>query len=78
MSALKVGTDAGNGSSPGLYYKEPPAAKVDVSSEASLQKWGEMFGLSRKELLAAVDSFGPDVRHIRRGLLQQKSEDEAA
>lgn len=78
MGHLKVSSDSGNGSSPSLYYKESASAHIDPSSDASLMKWEEILHLSRKELLAAVNQFGTEVRLIRRGLLAQKSEDEAA
>lgn len=74
--ALKVGTGDSNGSSPGAYYRSSPPAEIDVNSEESLAKWGVVLKLSRKELLVAINDFGPVVRDIRRGLLQ--SEDEAA
>jgi len=68
MSRFKVGPESGNGSSPPLYYKESTPAKIDLSSEESLQKWQDVLHLSRKELLAAIDAYGAEVRDIRRGL----------
>jgi hypothetical protein len=41
-------------------------------------KWEEILHLSRKEVLSAINQFGTEVRQIRRGLMAQKSEDEAA
>lgn len=78
MSHLKVSSDSSNGSSPSLYYKESASAHIDPTSEASLMKWEEVLHLSRKDLISAINQFGTEVRQIRRGLIAQKSEDEAA
>lgn len=78
MSGIKIGSDSGNGHTPGLYYKESPAAQINPDDESSLKKWQEVLHLSRKELLAAIELYGNDIRNIRRGLINQKSEDEAA
>ena len=73
---LKVYTGESNGYSPGAYYQSSAPATVDINSEESLKKWEEVLHLSRKELLQAVENFGPLIRNIRRGLLE--SADEAA
>lgn len=78
MSGIKIGPDSGNGFSPGLYYKESASAHIDPNSDESLMKWEEILHLSRKELLSAINLYGTEVRQIRRGLIAQKSEDEAA
>lgn len=74
--AIKVGTGESNGYSPGAYYRSSAPAVIDVNSEESLQKWETVLKLSRKELLEAVQNFGPYVRNIRIGLKQ--SDDQAA
>ncbi len=74
--ALKVGSGDSNGFSPGAYYRSSPLAVIDVNSEESLSKWEAVLKLTRKELLTAIHDFGPVVRDIRRGLLQ--NEDQAA
>lgn len=73
MTKLKVYTGESGGHSPGGYYKEPALAVVDINSEESLEKWGSVLELSTKELLEAVKNFGPVVRDIRVGLLNQKA-----
>jgi hypothetical protein len=73
MTKIKVNTGESGGHSPGAYYKEPALAIVDINSEESLEKWGKVLELSRKELLEAVNSFGPVVRDIRLGLLNQEA-----
>ncbi len=78
MSGIKIGSESGNGNSPGLYYKESAPAQINLNSPESVEKWMGILGLSKKELINAVECFGADVRNIRRGLLKQKSEDEAA
>ena len=78
MSGIKIGSDSGNGHTPGLYYKESAPAHINPADEANLQKWEEILHLSRKELLAAIELYGNNIRNIRRGLINQKSEDEAA
>ena len=74
---LKIENGNSGGSSPPAYYREPPLAKIDVSSEESLERWGSILHLGRNELLSAIDEFGPVVRDIRRGLVNAK-EDKAA
>lgn len=73
MTRLKVNTGESGGYSPGSYYKEAPLASVDVKSEESLEKWGTVLELSRSELLEAVRAFGPIVRDIRLGLINDKA-----
>lgn len=73
MTKLKVYTGESGGHSLGAYYKEPALAMVDVNSEESLEKWGSVLELSTRELLEAVKTFGPVVRDIRIGLLNQKT-----
>lgn len=70
MSRFKVNPESGGGSSPPLYYKEGNPAKIDPSSEESLQKWQDVLHLSRRELLDAIENYGTEVRNIRRGLRQ--------
>jgi len=73
---IKVYTGESNGYSPGAYYQSSAPAIIDVNSEESLHKWQELLHLTRKELLEAIENFGPEVRNIRRGLLA--SSDQAA
>lgn len=73
---LKVYTGESNGYSPGAYYQSSDPAFVDINSEESLKKWQEILRLSRKELLEAVNNYGPIIKNIRRGLLN--SSDQAA
>jgi hypothetical protein len=77
MSRLKVGTGPSGGYSPPSYWKEAKDAQIDPNCEESLKKWEEVLHLSRSEILAAIDDFGPVVREIRRGLLY-RSQNEAA
>ena len=76
MTRLKVHTGESNGYSPGSYYKASNPAVIDINNEESLAKWEGILGLNRKELMSAIESFGPVVRDIRRGL--RISHDEAA
>jgi hypothetical protein len=74
---LKIENGNSGGSSPPAYYREPPLARIDTSSEESLEKWGAILHLGRKDLLSAINEFGPVVRDIRRGLINAK-DDKAA
>lgn len=74
--SIKVHTGESNGYSPGSYYKAQKQAVIDVNDEASLELWSDVLKLSKKELLKAINDYGPVVRDIRRGLRQ--SHDEAA
>jgi len=65
---IKVHTGESNGYSPGPYYRSSAPAVIDVNSEESLKKWEEALHLSRKELLDAIEAYGPQVRNIRLGL----------
>lgn len=73
MSKLKVYTGESGGHSPGSYYKEPALATVDINCDISLEKWGRVLELSRTDLIEAVNAFGPVVRDIRLGLLNQNA-----
>lgn len=73
---IKVHTGESNGHSPGSYYRSSAPAVIDVNSEDSLTKWENILHLTRKELLEAINEYGPEVRNIRRGL--RSSSDEAA
>lgn len=73
---IKVHTGESNGYSPGTYYKASKQAVIDVKDEASLETWSGILKLSKKELLEAIENFGPVVRDIRRGLRQ--NQDDAA
>lgn len=73
---IKVHTSESNGYSPGSYYREGAPAQLDVNSEESISKWCEILNLSRKDLLAAAEAYGPVIKNIRRGLRQ--SEEDAA
>lgn len=73
---IKVYTGESNGHSPGSYYREQNPAVIDINSEDSLHKWEVVLNLTRKELLEAINHFGPEVRNIRRGLYA--SENKAA
>lgn len=77
MSRFKIDGGNGNGFSPGAYYKEPPQTKIDPNNEDDLEKWQVSLQVDRKTLLAAIKAFGPGVRDIRRGLVNQKSKDAA-
>lgn len=73
---IKVHTGESNGHSPDAYYRSSAPAVIDVNSEDSLTKWENILHLTRKELLEAINEYGPEVRNIRRGL--RSSSDEAA
>ncbi len=73
MSRFKVHTGQGDGSTPPGYYRAPAAAKIDPSSEASLELWCKSLEISRSELLEAIKKYGVVVRDIRRGLLSEQS-----
>ncbi len=73
MSRFKIDAGNGNGFSPGAYYKEPPQAKIDPTSEEELLKWEASLQIDRKTLLQAIKDFGPGVRDIRRGLINPKA-----
>lgn len=73
---LSVHSDDGGGYSPPSYYKEAPAAVIDIANEESLRKWEAVLEMSRVELLDAIKDFGPVLRDIRRGL--RRSRDDAA
>lgn len=77
MNRFKIDGGNGNGFSPGAYYKEPPQAQIDPQSDADLQKWEASLQVDRKTLLEAIKAFGTGVRDIRRGLVNQKSQDAA-
>lgn len=74
---LKIESGDSGGYSPPSYWKESNLARIDVTNEESLHKWGSLLHLHRHELLSAVAEFGPVVRDIRRGLLLRR-QDEAA
>lgn len=74
---LKIENGNSGGSSPPAYYREPPLAKIDITCEENLKKWESVLNLGRKDLLNAINEFGPVVRDIRRGLINAK-EDKAA
>lgn len=74
MSRFKVHTGQGDGSTPPGYYRAPAAAKVDPTSEESLELWSKSLEISRSELLDAIKNYGVIVRDIRRGLLAQKND----
>ena len=48
-------------------------AKIDLLDSDSVNKWKEVLGLSSRDLFNAVQDFGPNVKDIRRGLINQKS-----
>lgn len=73
---LKINTGESNGYSPPNYWKRSKAAVIDINNDENLTKWETVLNLSRKELIEAINLFGPVVIDIRRGLL--KSRDEAA
>lgn len=74
MSRFKVHSGDSGGYSPPTYHAEMKLAKIDVASEESLAKWESVLHLSRKELLAAIQDFGPMVRDIRAGLLSRQND----
>ncbi len=74
MSRFKIDNGQGNGFTPGAYYKQAPDAVIDPKNEENLVKWEANLQLDRKTLLEAIKVFGPVVRDIRRGLVNQKSE----
>lgn len=69
---IKVHTGESNGYSPGAYYKSSSPAVIDVNSEESLHKWEVVLNLSRKDLIKAIENYGPQVSEIRRGLHAQE------
>jgi hypothetical protein len=71
---LKVETGESGGYSPGAYYKESKLGRVDVNDSADVEKWAKVLGISESELVFAVKEFGPVIRDIRRGKLNQKDE----
>lgn len=73
MSRFKIDGGQGNGFSPGAYYKEPPQTKIDPQSEEDLLRWEAALQVDRKTLLQAIKDFGPGVKDIRRGLVNQKA-----
>lgn len=75
MPKLKIDNSDGNGYSPPGYYRESAPAVIDVNNEESLMKWEKILDMNRKELLQAVQEFGPVVRDIRRG---RRARDQAA
>lgn len=77
MSRFKIDGGHGNGYSPGAYYKESPQTKIDPNNDADLEKWEASLQVDRKTLLAAIKAFGTGVTDIRRGLLNQKSQNAA-
>ena len=77
MSELKISSGSGNGFTPGAYYKESPQARIDPTNVADLEKWEASLQVDRRTLLEAIRVFGPGVRDIRRGLVNQKSRDAA-
>lgn len=72
--SIKVNTGESGGYSPGAYYKEGKLGRVDESDPADVAKWAEVLGISEGELLLAVKEFGPIIRDIRRGRLNQSDE----
>lgn len=72
--SIKVNTGESGGYSPGAYYKEGKQGRVDVNDSADVAKWAEVLGISEGELIFAVREFGPIIRDIRRGRLNQKDE----
>lgn len=66
---IKVHTGESNGHSPGAYYRSSAPAVIDVNSEDSLSKWENILHLTRKELLEAINNYGPEIHNIRRGLI---------
>lgn len=69
---IKVHTGESNGYSPGAYYKSSGPAIINVNSEEELEKWAKVLDLSKKELLEAIEVYGPEVKYIRLGLRAQK------
>lgn len=77
MSRFKVHSGDSGGYSPPGYSADMKLAKIDVGSEESLAKWESVLHISRKELLSAIQEFGPVVRDIRVGLLSRSQSDAA-
>jgi len=74
MSRFKIDSGGGQGFSPGAYYREPKPAKIDLNDESDLLKWEASLQIDRKTLLEAIKTYGPIVRDIRRGLVNEKSD----
>lgn len=72
--SIKVNTGESGGYSPGAYYKEGKLARVNVNDSADVAKWASVLQISEGELLFAVKEFGPVIRDIRIGRLNQKDE----
>jgi hypothetical protein len=74
MSRLKISNGLSGDSSPPSYWREAAGAEVDVADQQSLEKWAQVLDLSLPELHQAVRQFGPVIKDIRRGLLNQNDE----
>lgn len=71
---FKIHSGDSGGYSPPGYYKEGAEARIDVTNPENMEKWARLLELSQAELLAAINDFGPIVRHIRKGLLARRNE----
>ena len=63
-----------SGNSPGSYWTDLKLATIDVTSEESLEKWGNLLHLSRSELLDSIKKYGNTVRDIRVGRMKDHGE----
>lgn len=74
MSEIKFSTNITNTTMGNLEPSSLNDAKIDLLDSDSVNKWKEVLGLSSRDLFNAVENFGPNVRDIRRGLINQKSD----
>ena len=72
--SIKVDTGESGGCSPGAYYRESKPGIVDVSNSDDVAKWAASLEVSEGELYSLVKEFGPNIRDIRRGKLNQRKE----
>lgn len=74
MSEIKSSPNIINTSIGTLPHDSQNNAQIDLLDSDSVNKWKGVLGLSSRDLFNAVQDFGPNVKDIRRGLINQKSE----
>ncbi len=72
--SLKVETGESGGYSPGAYYRESKPGMVDVNDSKDVAKWAAALEISEGELIMAVKIYGPIIRDIRLGRLNEKKD----
>ncbi len=75
MSDIKSSPNIINTAVGTLSHESQNNAQIDLLDSDSVNKWKEVLGLSSRDLFNAVQDFGPNIKDIRRGLINQKSED---